>query len=171
MTIAPFSAGSCTMRRVSKKPFGKIKGELVFAGDWKYLYRTVDKQGNTIDFLLTARRDKKAALRFLNKAIGSSGKPSLINTDRSGSNTVAIKQYSSAENKRLKIRQCKHLNNIVGQDHRFVKRRTWPTLGLKYFWSARASLVSIELWHMLKKGQNKSLLPVWAQFCALAVTE
>ncbi len=85
----------------------KIKGE------WKYLYRAVDKQGNTIDFLLTAKRNKKAALRFLNKAIGSNGKPSLINIDKSGANPAGIKQYNIDENKRIKIRQCKYLNNIV----------------------------------------------------------
>lgn len=78
----------------------KIKGE------WKYLYRAVDKQGNTIDFLLTAKRDKKAARRFLNKAIGSNGKPSLINIDKSGANTAGIKQFNTDENRRIKIRQC-----------------------------------------------------------------
>ena len=64
----------------------------------------MDKQGNTIDFLLTARRDKKAARRFLNKAIGSNGKPSLINIDKSGANTAAIKQYNIDQNKRIKVR-------------------------------------------------------------------
>ena len=59
-------------------------------GQWKYLYRAVDKKGNTIDFLLTAKRDTKAARRFLNKAIGSNGKPSLINIDKGGANTAGI---------------------------------------------------------------------------------
>ncbi len=139
-------------------------------GDWKYLYRAVHKQGNTIDFLLTAKRDMKAARRFLDKAIGSSGKPGPINIDKSGANTAAIKQYNRDENKRVKIRQCKYLNNIVEQDHRFIKRRTRPMLGFKSFWSARETLASIEFWHMMKKGQNKSSLPAWAQFYALAVT-
>ena len=101
----------------------KIKGK------WKYLYRAVDKQGDTVDFLLTAKRDKKAAKRFLTKAIGSSGKPSLINIDKSGANTAAIKQYNGEKNKRVRIRQCKYLNNIVEQDHRFIKRRIRPMLG------------------------------------------
>ena len=147
----------------------KIKGE------WRYLYRAVDKRGKTIDFLLTARRDKKAARRFLNKAIGCNGKPSLINIDKSGSNTAAIKQYNSDENKRVKIRQYKHLNNIVEQvvrhsDHRFIKRIIRPMLGFKSFRSARATLAGIELWRLLKKGQNKSSLPSWEQFYALAAT-
>jgi putative transposase len=144
--------------------YRKIKGE------WKYLYRAVEKQGNIIDFLLTAKRDKKAALRFLNKAIGSNGKPSLINIDKSGANTAGIKQYNSDENKRIKIRQCKYLNNIVEQDHRFIKRLIRSMLGFKSFWSARSTLAGIELWRMLKKGQNKSSLPAWKQFYALALT-
>lgn len=74
-------------------------------GEWKYLYRAVDKQGKTIDFLLTAKRDKKAARRFLDKAIGSNGKPGLINIDKSGANTAGIKQYNTDENRRIKIRQ------------------------------------------------------------------
>jgi transposase-like protein len=150
------------MRWRMDETYIKIKGE------WKYLYRAVDKKGNTIDFLLTARRDKKAALRFLIKAIGSNGKPSLINIDKSGANTAAIKQYNADENKRVKIRQCKYLNNIVEQDHRFIKRRIRPMLGFKSFRSAHATLAGIELWRMLKKDQNKSSLPAWEQFYALA---
>jgi putative transposase len=73
-------------------------------GRWKYLYRAVDKQGNTVDFLLTAKRDKKAARRFLNRAISSNSKPSLINIDKSGANTAGIKQYNADESKRIKIR-------------------------------------------------------------------
>jgi putative transposase len=95
---------------------------------------------NTIDFLLTGRRDKKAARRFLNKAISSRGKPSLINIDKSGANTAAIK--------------------------RIIR----PMLGFKSFCSARATLAGIELWRMLKKGQNKSSLPAWEQFYAVATT-
>ena len=156
------------MRWRMDETYLKIKGQ------WRYLYRAVDKQGNTIDFLLTAKRDTKAARRFLNKAIGSNGKPSLINTDKSGANTAAIKEYNIDENKRVKIRQCKYLNNIVGQvvrhsDHRFIKRRTRPMLGFKSFWSARATLAGIELWRMLKNGQNKSSLPAWQQFYELAL--
>ena len=120
--------------------------------------------------MLTAKRDKKAALRFLNKAIGFNGKPSLINIDKSGANTAAIRQYNKDENKRVKIRQCKYLNNVVEQDHRFIKRQVRPMLGFKSFWSARATLAGIEVWRMLKKGQLKSSLPVWQQFYSLTAT-
>ena len=81
----------------------------------------------------------------------------------------AVDQYNNDENKRVKIRQCKYLNNIVEQDHRFIKRIIRPMLGFKSFWSARATLAGIELWRMLKKGQNKSSLPGWEQFYALAL--
>ena len=92
----------------------------------------------------------------------------MINIDQSGANTAAIKQYNRDENKRVKIRQCKYLNNIVEQDHRFIKRLTRPMLGFKSFRSAEATLAGIELWRMLKKGQSRSSLPVWEQFYALA---
>jgi len=150
-----------------QKPPMNFSEEAKIKGEWKYLYRAVDKQGNTIDFLLTAKRDKKAARRFLNKAIGSNGKPSLINIDKSGANTAAIKQYNSDENKRVKIRQCKYLNNIIEQDHRFIKRRVRSMLGFKSFQSSHATLAGIELWRMLKKNQGKSSLTAWEQFYAL----
>jgi len=122
-------------------------------GKWKYYYRAVDRNGETIDFLLTAKRDTKAALRYLRKAIGSNGKPSLINIDQSGANNAAIKQFNTEESTRIKIRQCKYLNNIVEQDHRLIKRITKPMLGFKSFLCAQATLAGIELIRMIKKGQ------------------
>ncbi len=124
-------------------------------GKWKYFYRAVDKQGNTIDFLLTAKRDRKAALRFLKKAIKNNVKPSLINIDKSGANKAGIEDYNKENNTRIEIRQCKYLNNIVEQDHRFIKRLTRPMLGFKNFWCAQATLKGIELVRMLKKRQMK----------------
>ena len=64
-------------------------------GQWKYLYRAVDKAGHTVDFLLTAKRDRKAALRFLRKAIDQSGLPEKITIDKSGANTAAIDDYNT----------------------------------------------------------------------------
>ena len=141
-------------------------------GQWKYYYRAVDKQGNTIDFLLTAKRDTKAARRFLNKSIGRNGKPSLINIDKSGANKAGIKQFNTDNKKRVKIRQCKYLNNIIEQDHRRVKRITRSMLGFKNIHSAQKTLAGIELVAMLKKGQMKknfagTLSPA-EQFYALA---
>jgi len=124
-------------------------------GKWKYYYRAVDRDGATIDFLLTSKRDKKAALRFLSKAIGYNGKPSLINIDKSGANTAAIKQYNNDTGKRVKTRQCKYLNNVVEQDHRLIKRITKPMLGFKNFFSAQRTLAGIKLVRMIKKSQMR----------------
>lgn len=122
-------------------------------GKWKDYYRAVDKYGETIDFLLTAKRDTKAALRYLRKAIGSNGKPSLINIDQSGANTAAIKRYNAKELTRIKIRQCKYSDNIVEQDHRLIKRINKLILGFKNFPCAQATLAGIGLIRMIKKGQ------------------
>ena len=139
----------CGLRRLDET-YIKVKGE------WKYYYRAVDKKGETIDFLLTAKRDKRAALRFLRKATGSCAKPSLINIDKSGSNTAAIRQYNKEESTRIELRQCKYLNNIVEQDHRLIKRITKPMLGFKNFICGQCTLAGIELIRMLRKGQMRN---------------
>jgi putative transposase len=150
---------------------------LKIRGQWRYYCRAVDKEGNTIDFLLTAKRDTKAALRFFNKAIGRNGKPGLINIDKSGANKAGVNQFNSDSSRRVKIRQCKYLNNIVEQvmrhsDHRRVKRITRPMLSFKNFHSAQSTLAGIELVAMLKKGQMKKnmvgALSPTEQFYALA---
>jgi len=125
-------------------------------GQWKYLYRAVDKAGHTVDFLLTAKRDRKAASRFLRMAIAQCGTPQKITIDKSGANTAAIESYNAAHETGIEIRQVKYLNNIVKQDHRAIKRLTWPMLGFKSFWSAAITLAGIELMHMIRKGQLQS---------------
>jgi len=141
-------------------------------GEWRYLYRAVDKQGLTIDFILTAKRDRQAALRFLNKAIKFQKKPSKINIDKSGANKAGIRIYNQENQKRIKIRQCKYLNNIVEQDHRFIKKKIRPMLGFKSFRSARITLGGIETVHMIRKGQMKQRAgqhqPFAQQFYSLA---
>ncbi|MGA8172702.1 MAG: IS6 family transposase, partial [Methylocystis sp.] len=82
-------------------------------GSWKYLYRAVDKAGATVDFLLTAKRDRKAALRFLRRAIGQDGVPEKITIDKSGANTAAIESYNEEHEADIEIRRTKYLNNIV----------------------------------------------------------
>ena len=64
-------------------------------GQWKYLYRAVDKSGDTVDFLLTAKRDRKAAMRFLRKAIKQNGTPAKITIDKSGANAAAVNGYKA----------------------------------------------------------------------------
>ena len=127
----------------------KVKGE------WKYLYRAVDKQGNTVDFLLTRKRNKRAAQIFLIKAISQHGLPAIINIDKSGANKQAIRVYNKRNFTKIKFRQCKYLNNIVEQDHRFVKWRIQNILGFKNFESAQRTLTGIEIVRMIKKNQLK----------------
>ena len=122
-------------------------------GQWYYLYRAVDKYGQTIDFLLTEHRDAEAALRFLKKAIRRNSLPETITIDGSDANEAAIKRYNEEHGTSMSIRQVKYLNNIVEQDHRGVKRITRPMLGFKAFDAAQSTLVGIELMHMIKKRQ------------------
>jgi len=142
-------------------------------GVWVYLYRAVDKFGKTIDFLLTKQRDKKAARRFLNKAIGRHGVPDKITIDGSDANAAAIKSYNEDHGTSIEIRQIKYLNNIVEQDHRGVKRVTRPMLGFKAFDAAQNTLTGIELMRMIKKKQmvldeREEGLTATEQFYALA---
>jgi transposase-like protein len=110
------------------------------SGQWKYLYRAVDKAGDTIDFLLTAKRDTKAALRFLRQAIDNNGTPDKINLDKSGANTAAIQAYDAETGSTIEIRQCKYLNNILELDHRPGKQKTRSALGFRAFYLAHAAL-------------------------------
>ncbi|HEY4047479.1 MAG TPA: IS6 family transposase [Acidobacteriaceae bacterium] len=107
-------------------------------GQWKYLYRAVDKAGNTVDFLLRAQRDRLAAQRYFQRSMAHNGVPETVTIDQSW------------------IRQRKYLNNIVEQDHRSIKRRIRPILGFKKFTCARILLTGIELMHMINKGQMKN---------------
>jgi len=140
-------------------------------GKDRYLYRAVDKQGNTVDFLLTKRRMKGSAQKFLNKAIGNNGKPRLINIDKSGANTQAIRivnQYSLTF-KKIRNRRVKYLNNIVEQDHRTIKRRIAITTGFKEFESAQRTLAGIEIINIIRKNQIVNPRRSWfATFKSLA---
>jgi len=95
-------------------------------GQWYYLYRAVEKTGQTIDFLLTRHRDERAAKRFLTKAIRRHGVLEKITIDGSAANEAAIKSYNEEHGTAIVIRQVKYLNNVVEQDHRGVKRITRP---------------------------------------------
>jgi len=138
-------------------------------GVWKYLYQAVDKQGNTVDFLLTNRRQRMSAQSFLIKAIENNGKPALINIDKSGTTRSAIRVYNKRNYSNIQIRTCKYLNNIVEQDHQFIKWRILQGLRFKEFESAKRTLGGIELIRMLQKD---SLLnprkSTYASFLSLA---
>ncbi len=130
---------------------------------WVYLYRAVDKEGKTVDFMLSEKRDEPAARAFFKKAIGSNGAPDKVTLDKSGANKAGINTINlrlallfmlGGVFMQIFVRQIKYLNNIVEQDHRFVKKITKPMKGFKAFHSADATLSGIELHHMLRKGQH-----------------
>ena len=123
--------------RKRKRPVGSSwrmdETYIKVAGKWKYLYRAVDRAGDTVDFLLTAKRDKAAARRFLENAIDLHDVPEKITIDKSGANTAAIESVKADACVDILMRQNKYLNNSVEQDHRAVKRVTRPMLGSSRF--------------------------------------
>ena len=123
---------------------------------WAYLYRAVDTEGHTIDFLLSPNRDRDAAEAFLRKAIRNQGLPEKITIDQSGSNTAAITHCNRTHKTAIVIRHSTHLNNVVEQDHRAGKRMATTMLGFKSFWSARCTLAGIEVMHAIRKGQLRN---------------
>ena len=132
----------------------------------------MEKTGQTIDCLLTAHRDERAALRFLTKAIRRHGVPAKITIDGNEANAAAIRGYNEAHGTAIVIRQVKYWHNVVEQDHRAVKRITRPMVGFKSLDAAQSTLTGIELVHMLRKGQwvgtAEQGLTVAEQFYALA---
>ncbi len=152
--ILPVLAAVCRRR---KCPVGKSwrmdETYIKVAGQWKYLYRAVDKHGATVDFLLRAKRDHAAARAFFERAIGLHDVPEKITIDKSGANTAAIVSMQADSGLIIALRQSKYLNNIVEQDHRAIKRVTRPMLGFKTFRCARIIIAGIETMHMIRKAQ------------------
>ena len=127
-------------------------------GQWAYLYRAVDRDGRTLDFMLSAKRDKAAARRFFKRAISTNGTPDRVAIDKSGANLAGLQAVNvirkfTGSGRLIRIMQSKYLNNMVEQDHRFIKRITRPTLGFKAFHSGATTLAGIETAHMIRKGQ------------------
>jgi putative transposase len=137
-----------------------------------YLYRAVDSRGNTIDFLLRKHRNALAAKAFFRKSFKNNGLPTKVTIDKSGSNISALEGANKAlpENQKIEVRQVKYLNNIVEQDHRFIKKRIRPMLGFKNFNSARATITGIENVRMIQKKQitcANDNFSVFENFCTL----
>jgi transposase, IS6 family len=130
-------------------------------GEDKYLYRALDSTGQTIDFLLTAKRDAAAAKRFLRKAIEASGNPMprVMNVDKNPAYPAAMEELKaeSVIPRRVELRQCKYLNNVIEQDHRLVKKRVWLAKGYGSFQSAWRTLQGIETVNMIRKGRVRWL--------------
>jgi transposase-like protein len=127
-------------------------------GEWKYLYRAVDKQGNTVDFLLREHRDIAAAKRFFTRAISKHGAPEKITLDGYAATHTAIDELKEAAllPQNVIIRTSKYLNNLIEQDHRRVKQRIHPMLGFKRFENASVTISGIELAQKIRKGQFDS---------------
>jgi transposase, IS6 family len=128
-------------------------------GKDKYLYRAVDSTGQTIDFLLTAKRDAAAAKRFFRKALNSPGNPMprVINVDKNRAYPAAVEALKEEGilPGRVHLRQCKYLNNVVEQDHRTVKKRTWLAKGYGSFLTAWRTLQGIEAMNMIRNGRAR----------------
>jgi putative transposase len=124
-------------------------------GKWAYLYRALDSSGNTIDFLLRKHRDITAAMAFFHKTVTHHDLPVRVTIDKSGSNIPALNTINKilSKSRQIAIQQSKYLNNIIEQDHRFIKKRIKPMLGFKSFRSAQATISGIESIRMIQKGQ------------------
>jgi transposase-like protein len=124
-------------------------------GQWRYLYRAGDKQGRTVDFLLTKNRDHAAAVRFFKKAIGYNEvlEKITLGGSRASHQAVAELKAEGVLPAETLVRTSKYLNNMIEQDHRRVKQRCYPMLGFKTFGNAEVTLSGIELTNKIKKGQ------------------
>jgi transposase-like protein len=124
---------------------------------WHYLYRAVDSTGATLDFMLSATRDADAAEQFFRKVLNADHTtlPRVITVDKNAAYPPAFEalQHDNSLPEASRLRQCKYLNNMVEQDHRFMKRRVNPGLGFSAFSTAQRTIQGYEAMHMLRKGQ------------------
>lgn len=135
-------------------------------GQWVYDYRAIDKFGKTLDFMLSEQRDEMAATAFFMKAIQSNGFPDKVVIDKSGAHLAGLENMNDWL---IDILQVKYLNNIIEQDHRFIKKLTKQMKGFKTFISASATLDGIEVAHMIqKKPFGISTKTAFQQFAGLA---
>jgi transposase, IS6 family len=128
---------------------------------WPYLYRAVDSTGATLDCMLSATRDADAAEQFFRKVLdaGHTTLPRVITVDQNAASPPAFEalQRDSTLPEPCLLRQCQYLNNVVEQDHRVVKRRVNPGLGVGAFHTAQRTIQGYEAIHMLRKGQIEGI--------------
>ena len=126
-------------------------------GAWVYLYRAVDKIGKTVEFYLSRNRDVNAAKTFLRKAVKGQRVPTKITLDgyAASHRAVADLKENGELPTRVLVRSNKYLNNGIEQDHRRIKQRLYPMLGLKSLRTAAVVISGIELAEKIKKGQYK----------------
>ena len=130
----------------------KVKGE------WLYQYRAVDSDGQTIEFFFSAKRDALAAQGFFEKALKAAHTvtPRVINVDKNAAYPKAVETLKINQQLRptYDLRQVKYLNNLIEQDHRFIKRCTRPGLDFFSFETARRTLAGCETMNMIRKGRH-----------------
>lgn len=131
------------------------------AGNWVYLYRAVDSAGDTIDFMLSPNRDLVAAKHFLQLALHQTGRvrPRVINVDGHPAYATAISELKHAGElgRRCRCRPSPYMNNVLEQDHRFIKKRIAASLWFRSVGSALNTIAGYESMHMIRKGQIRWL--------------
>jgi transposase-like protein len=140
-------------------------------GQWVYLYRAVDKEGWTVDFYLSEKRDTEAAKCFLRKAMKNTRVPAKITLDAYAASHRAVSELKATKElpDTVVVRSSKYLNNLIEQDHRRIKQRIRPMLGFKKFANAVVTISGIELAEKIRKDQfysgqlggSATLLQLW----------
>jgi IS6 family transposase len=124
---------------------------------WMYLYRSVDSEGNTLDFFLSSTRDAHAAKQFFLKTLAASHttEPRVINVDKNAAYPKAFAQLKAEGHflEHVELRHVKYLNNMIEQDHRFIKRLTKPGMGFFSDLTAQRTFQGFEIMNMIRKGQ------------------
>ena len=126
-----------------------------------YYYRAIDKFGATLNFMLSTNRHEEAATRFFKQSIDNNGIPEKVFIDKSDANYAGLMNINTllfffGATCFINILRVKYLNNIIEQDHRFIKKITKPMMNFKVFYFAGATLSSIKLAHMIRKKQFKN---------------
>ena len=176
MHYSPFIADEANKRKQSVAGSWRMDEiHIKVKGQWTYLYLAIDKYGSTVDFMLSEHRDEVAATAFFKQAVDHNELPSKVVIDKKGANNagsenINILIFLAGLLGFIDMLKVKYLNNIIEQDHRFIKKITKPMMGFKTFHSASATLAWIETAHMISKGQFvNNQLPAHQQFIALAV--
>lgn len=161
-------------KRCTARSWGVDETHLKVRGKWTYLYRAVDRDGQTLDFMLSGRRDLATARRFFKNAIATNSVPERVVIDKSGSNLAGLQAVNTILKFTGPVRLLKsgrsNTSTILEQDHRFIKLITKQKTGFKAFHSASATLAGIEVAHMIRKNQfdndNRSPFEVFAELTA-----